>query len=93
LQAGRGLPPVLANTTAVLGLGLMPLADATALGIGAGEEAAKVAALRQRDDERSRVARRGASANAPSPGASTVGNSGRGRRAAGQDLIVVAAAP
>lgn len=31
LQAGRGLLPVLANTTAVLALGLMPLADATAI--------------------------------------------------------------
>jgi hypothetical protein len=29
LQAGRGLLPVLANTTAVLALGLMPLGDAT----------------------------------------------------------------
>jgi len=31
LQAGRGLLPVLANVTAVVGLGLMPLADATAI--------------------------------------------------------------
>ena len=31
LQAGRALLPVLANMTAVLGLGLMPLADATAI--------------------------------------------------------------
>lgn len=31
LQAGRSVLPVLANTTAVLGLGLMPLADATAI--------------------------------------------------------------
>ena len=31
LQAGRGLLPVLANVTVIVGLGLMPLADATAI--------------------------------------------------------------